>query len=134
MKNIFYGILLGGLAVPIANSVYGIVAWVAYGSSDSNMTFLGLLSYHAITGFFGALVGLVVLSVYGLPLFLLLRRFKLANPVSVAVFCILPWVIIDGLIKHDIHHFIQFAWVSLFSGFAFWFKARNTLQRDEGNA
>lgn len=129
MKNIFIGILFGVLAVPIATSLYGVGAWFAYGFADSDMTFLDLLSYHAMTGIPGALFGLAVLIAYGLPLFLLLRRFKLANPVSVAIFCILPWAIIDGFINHDIHHFIQFAWVSLFSGFAFWFKARNSIQR-----
>lgn len=127
MKHIIIGIILGVLAVPIATSLYGIGSWFAYGFADSKMTFLDLLSYHAMTGIPGALFGLGVLIVYGLPLFLILRRFNLANPVSVAIFCILPCVVIDGFINHDIHHFIKFSWVSLLSGFAFWYRARRSI-------
>lgn len=129
MKHIFIGILLGMVSVPVATSLYAIGAWFVYGGAGSKMTFLNYLSYHAMTGIPGALFALVVLTVYGLPLFLLLRRYGWANPISVVIFCILPWVIIDGFITHDIHHFIQFAWVSLFSGFAFWLKARRTIQK-----
>ena len=116
------------LAVPIATSIYGVGAWFAYGFAESEMTFLDLLTYHAMTGIPGAFFALGVLVVYALPLFFLLRRFGLANPVSVAIFSVLPWVVIDGFINQDIHHFIQFAWISLLSGFSFWLKARHAIQ------
>jgi len=127
MKYIIQGILLGAIAVPVATSLYAIGAWFVYGFAESDMTFVNLLSYHAMIGIPGALFALGALVVYGLPLFYLLRRFGWVNPISVAFFCIVPWAIIDGLLIQDVHHFVQFSWISLVSGFAFWSRARHTV-------
>jgi riboflavin transporter FmnP len=134
MKRIIQGIALGTIIVPVATVIYQLVAWFAYGFGESDLAFTEMLTYGAMNSVFGAIVALVVLVVYGLPVFLLLRHFSLANWLAVVVFTVTPWVIIDGFINKDIHHFIEFSWYSLASGFSFWLLARHSIAGETVNA
>ena len=133
MKNILLGILSGTLIVPIATILYQIVSWFRFDFSESNLSFTDMLGYGAFNGVFGAVFALVVLTIYGAPLFIILRHFNLANWLSVSIFCILPWVVVDGIMNKDIHHFIEFSWYSLASGFAFWYLARRSIKQNAIN-
>tara|TARA_R110002072_G_C7617908_1_gene505652 strand:- start:123 stop:527 length:405 start_codon:yes stop_codon:yes gene_type:complete len=134
MKRIIQGIIFGTIIVPVATVIYQIVAWFAYGFEESDLAFKEMLIYGAMNGVFGSMFALVVLVVYGLPVFLLLRHFSLANWLSVVVFAVAPWVVIDGFINKDIHHFVEFSWYSLASAFAFWLLARQSIAGNSANA
>ena len=134
MKNILKGIVLGSIVTPLATIAYQAVAWFVYGFGESNLKFIDMLIYGSGIGLFGIIVAIVALLSYGLPLFLLLRRFSLANWVAVIIFAVLPWVIIDGFINKDIHHFIEFSWYSIASGMTFWFFAQQSPNLKAENA
>ena len=134
MKHIIQGVGLGTLVVPIATTLYHFVIWFAFGFNETAQTLPDMVMYGAMVGLPGAIFALGVLLLYGLPLFLLLRRFNLANWVSVAALAIAPWVVIDGFINQSIHHFIEFSWYSLASGFAFWLMARHSIAEQPSNA
>lgn len=120
--------------MPLATVVYEAAAWFVYGFGESNLKFLDALIYGVLSGLFGVIVALAALLVYGLPLFLLLHRFKLANWLAVIIFAILPWIIVDGFINKDIHHFIEFSWYSIASGITFWFFAHKPTNLKAENA
>ena len=134
MKHIIKGIIFGSIVLPIAAVMYQFVAWFVYGFSESTFTFFGLLIYGASTGTFGILFALIFLVIYGLPLFLVSRYFGFASWLTVAIFAIFPWVIIDGFMNRNIHHFFEFTWYSLVSGSVFWFFARNAVNGKSENA
>ena len=140
MKHLIKGIIFGSIILPVAGMIYQFVAWFVYGFSESIDTLFSSLIYGAIIGALGIPYGLIILIIYGLPLFLLsryfveFRCFGFASWFAVVICAILPWIYIDGFMNRDIHHFFEFTWYSfeftwysLVSGLVFWFFARKAV-------
>ena len=127
MKELVKGIAAATILAPVASIIYQLVAWVVYNFNESELTLADMLLYRAMNAPFVILTTLIFITVYGLPIFLLLRKFNLANIITVAIVAITPWVIIDGFINKDIHHFIEFSWHSIVTGVVFWFFAKRTI-------
>jgi len=127
MKHIAIGITLGCFVVPVATVIFSIITWFAYGLNKFELGFIDTLIYGASTGVVGILFALIFLLIYGLPLFLILRHFNRANMRAVVIAAILPWVIVDGFMNQDLHHFFEFTWYSLVCALTFWFFARKSI-------
>ena len=134
MKNILFGIILGSIVCPISATIFYLYIWLVYPIEDSNYTLGEWILGGAGIGLIGIAYAVIIIVVYGLPLFLMLRKLKLVNWLSCIVIALAPWVIIDGFINHDIKHFIEFSWYSLVSGGMFWFFARKTISHETTSA
>jgi|GEM_PF-5515933 len=80
-----------------------------------------------LIGTYGMLVALILVLVYGLPLFLILRKFNLASYISVFLIAVTPWAIAFLLLEYMPDQFIEYSWYSLTSAYAFWFFAKKTV-------
>jgi hypothetical protein len=131
MKNIGYGILAGCLVAPVSSVLHLLIHAAILSNLFAEGYFQTVASQFVAKLYIGATVGILIsvisLLLYALPIFLLLRKFKLANKWMVLVFALAPWVVSDLIISQNYYHFIEFGLYSIISAFAFWYFAKRSV-------
>lgn len=134
MKNILLGIIWGSIITPLSVVTLYVCIWFVFPGQVTSYSFIEWLLGAFVTGTNSIVYAAIFIVAYGLPIFLALRKFNLANNYTYIIVALLPWVIIDGFITNDIRHFIMYGWYSLASGGVFWIFARKTIKTNEAIA
>jgi hypothetical protein len=116
-------VISGTLAVPLALAARGLVYHFYKQSTVPATSFLeGLLAWSIA----GTAVALFVLLTYGIPLFLLLRKYRIANVFSCCITAAVPSALIATLAGEPAF-LLQYGYISIVSALAFWLFARRAL-------
>ena len=133
------GIVSGTIAVPIAVLIQSLVYALLKGK-PSFADFGDLASGIIAWSVGGVVVTLIALSLYGLPLFLLCRKLRLANIFSCLFFALLPSASL-AISTGEAIYFYQYGYLSVVCALGFWFFARrvalqpnNRFNSDAGKA
>jgi len=117
LKPLSKAVIAGTLAVPVALTVQALLFSRPAGSF---MPYLeGLLAWCIA----GSAAALLILLVYGVPSFLLLRKHRLANVLTCCITAALPSGLLAIWSKEPVF-FFQYGYISLVSALAFWLFAR----------
>lgn len=130
MNKIIKGVFAGSIVTPLTVVIATIFYWFVIPSRNSDYTLTDAITIGLASGFFGIIYTAAILTVYAVPMFLLLRLFNMANSASCIFFALLPAIIlfiltiplspdIQGL-KDAIYITLPIAWLSITSGMMFW--------------
>lgn len=130
-KQLILAILAGVLSVSIAIVTVMLFHSMFVVSEVDTSSFAEHLGTMAIFGFIAGEITLLGVLFYGLPVFLLLRRFNQANIVTCTVTALFPWPIFALLdtTQGASSVYVQFAAYSLVSALSFWYFARRVVRR-----
>ena len=120
MKHILFGIFWGTVALPFAKVIYYLLVWYVFGGNAQGSltsTNLAMIAFSDVKSIAGTAI---ILTLYATPIFFLSRLFGNTHRGIVAVFAILPWVILDLYVNRNLTHFIEYSWYSLVCGFVYW--------------